>query len=137
MAQSRQLLSFPPEILLDIITQLPVSSLSAFCRTCKAALNLAEPLLYRNISWRFGGTNSGNLNSDMGMESDDEDHEPRPEHHQIHSFMRTISQRPALASHVLTAELVSGIDSWGWSDPLPGCPAPPDVQQLWLECLHR
>ncbi|KAK3354085.1 hypothetical protein B0T25DRAFT_545965 [Lasiosphaeria hispida] len=110
------LLSLPTEILQDILKELPDSSILSFCRTCKAALDFAERLLYRAISWQFS--------------------EPHAEH-PIHAFMRAISHRPALASHVKTAELLSGTDAWGWDDALPNCPAPPDVQEVWMECLGR
>ncbi|KAK0752896.1 hypothetical protein B0T18DRAFT_395579 [Schizothecium vesticola] len=111
------LLSLPTEILQDILEELPGSSISSFCQTCKDALHLGERLLYRAISWRFS--------------------EPLGAAHPIHAFMRAISRRPALALHVRTAELLSGIDAWGWDDELPDCPAPLDVQELWMECLGR
>jgi hypothetical protein len=119
------LLSLPAEILQDIIRELPASSIFSFCQTCKAALDFSEPLLYCTIRWQFYG------------ETDEDDVSEPPLEHPIHSFMSAISRRPVLASHVKTAELLSGTDSWGWRDPLPNYPPPPDTRDLWLDCLGR
>jgi len=110
------LLSLPAETLQEILEKLPSSSILSFCKTCKTALNFAERLLYHAISWRFS--------------------EPQAEH-PIHAFLRAIFHRPELARHVKTAELLSGTGAWDWDDPLPNCPAPPDVRELWMECLGR
>jgi len=84
------LLSLPAEILQDIIAELPTSSILSFCQTYKAPLDFAEGLLYRSISLRFSKL--------------------LPEH-PIHSFIRAIPRRPALASYIKTAEFLSGIDA--------------------------
>lgn len=119
------LLSLPAEVLQNIIWELPASSISSFCQTCSAALHFSEPLLYRTLRWQFYG------------ENDKDNVSKPPSEHPIHSFMRTISRRPILTSHVKTAELLSGTDSWYWQDPLPTIPPPLDVRDLWLNCLGR
>jgi len=115
------LLSLPAEILSLILGRLGTSSLSSFGQTCKAAEAFVEPLLYRRIAWKFNGKK-----------------DPMP-NHRIHSFFRAIRQRPARASYVKTAELLSGTGRWQSSQTaqlLSDYPPPSDVEPLWVDVLR-
>ena len=115
------LLSVPPEILILILGRLGPSSLSSFGQTCKAAEAFVEPLLYRRIAWKFNGKK-----------------DPMP-NHRIHSFFQAIRQRPARASYVKAATLLSGTGRWQSSQTaqlLSDYPPPPDVETLWVDVLR-
>jgi len=108
----------PNEILHEIIEELPLPSLSSFCRTCQATRVVAEPLLYRNISWEIG---SAQFQTRLP----------------IHAFFRTISHRPALALHVKSVVLHSGFQPKDWMTHFAYCSVPDDLSPLWLDALAQ